>query len=92
MGNPVRRTRRIFLWQGLLQSATGAGIGIVVGLIICFLQIIFNFIPMNVEGGSFSHYPVIVQWTDIILVFLTIILIGLITSLIPILRINRQYI
>jgi ABC-type lipoprotein release transport system permease subunit len=93
MGNPVKRIRRIFLWQGLLQSAIGAGIGIVVGLIVCFLQITFGFIPLNSENGSFvvNHYPVIVQWTDIILVFLTIMLIGLITSLIAVLKINRQF-
>jgi lipoprotein-releasing system permease protein len=93
MGNPVRRIRRIFLWQGLLQSALGAGAGIAIGLIICFLQITFGFIPLNSDGGSFiiNYYPVVVQWTDIALVFLTIMLIGLITSLIPVFRINRNF-
>ncbi|MCL2040997.1 MAG: ABC transporter permease [Bacteroidales bacterium] len=92
MGNPVSRTRRIFLWQGLLQSAMGAAIGIVIGLIICLLQNIFGFIPLDAENGSFAvnYYPVIVQWTDIVLVFLTIMLIGLITACIPVLGIKRQ--
>jgi lipoprotein-releasing system permease protein len=90
MGNPVRRIRRIFLWEGLLQSATGAVIGIVIGLIFCFLQATFGIIPLEAEGGSFivSYYPVAVQWTDVILIFFTIMLIGLITSLIPVLRIK----
>jgi len=93
MGSPVSKIRRIFLWQGIIQSAIGAGIGIVAGLIICFLQIAFGFIPLESEGGSFiiDYYPVIVQWTDIVLVGLTIMLIGAITSLIPVLRINRQF-
>jgi lipoprotein-releasing system permease protein len=93
MGNPIKRIRRIFLWQGLLQSATGAAIGIVIGLIFCFLQITFGIIPMEAESGSFivNYYPVSVQWTDIVWIFLTIILIGLITSLIPVLRINRRF-
>jgi lipoprotein-releasing system permease protein len=93
MGNSINKLRRIFLWQGLLQSALGAGIGIVVGLIICCLQIIFGFIPLGFESGSFivNSYPVIVQWTDIVLVFLTIMLIGLITSFIPVFRINRKF-
>jgi lipoprotein-releasing system permease protein len=92
MGNPIGRIRQIFLWQGLLRSAMGAGIGIVVGLIVCFLQITFGIIHLNAEGGSFiiDYYPVAVQWTDIVLVFLTIMLIGLITSLVPVLRINRR--
>ena len=94
MGNPVSRIRRIFLWQGVLQSAIGAGIGIIIGLIVCFLQITFGFIPLNAEGGSFiiNYYPVSVQWTDIVLVFLTIMFIGLMTSLIPVLRINKKFI
>ena len=93
MGHPVKRLRRIFLWQGLLQSATGAGIGIVIGLIFCFLQTTFGVIPLNSEGGSFivDYYPVAIQWSDIILIFITIILIGLITSLIPVLRINKRF-
>ena len=93
MGNPVNKIRRIFLWQGLIQSAIGAVIGILIGLIICFLQITFGFIPLESEGGSFiiSYYPVIVKWTDIALVFLTIIFIGTITSLIPVLRINKEF-
>jgi ABC-type lipoprotein release transport system permease subunit len=93
MGNPVSRIRRIFLWQGLLQSATGAGIGIVIGLIVCFLQTTFGIIPLNSESGSFvvDYYPVVVQWTDIVLVFLAIMFIGLMTSLIPVLRINKRF-
>ena len=92
MGNPMQRIRRIFLWQGLLQSAIGAGTGIALGLIICVLQNVFGFIPLDAENGSFiiNYYPVIVQWTDIVLVFLTIMLIGLITALIPVLRIKKQ--
>jgi lipoprotein-releasing system permease protein len=93
MGNPVSRIRRIFLWEGLLQSATGAGIGIVIGLIVCFLQTTFGIIPLNSESGSFvvDYYPVVVQWTDIVLVFFAIIFIGLMTSLIPVLRINKRF-
>jgi lipoprotein-releasing system permease protein len=93
MGNPIRRIRRIFLWGGLLQSATGAGIGIVIGLIFCFLQTTLGIIPLEAEGGSFvvNYYPVTVQWTDIVFVFLAIMLIGLITSLIPVLRINKKF-
>jgi lipoprotein-releasing system permease protein len=93
MGNSVKRIRRIFLWQGLLQSAAGAGIGIVFGLILCVLQTTFGIIPLDAEGGSFivNYYPVAVQWTDIVLIFLTIMLIGLLTSLIPVLRINRRF-
>ena len=92
MGNPVRRIRRIFLWQGLLQSATGAAIGIVIGLIVCFLQTTFGIIPLESEGGSFivQYYPVAVQWMDIVLIFFAIMLIGGITSLIPVLRIKSK--
>ena len=93
MGNPVSRIRRIFLWQGLLQSAAGAAIGIVIGLIVCVLQSTFGLIPLEAEGGSFvvQYYPVAVQLMDIGLVFLTIMFIGVITSLIPVLRIKIKF-
>lgn len=90
MGTSVKRVRSIFLWQGLLQSAMGALIGIAFGLLACYLQITFGIIPLGSEGGSFiiDYYPVIVKFWDVVLVFATIIFIGLMMSLIPVMRIN----
>jgi lipoprotein-releasing system permease protein len=93
MGSSIKNVRYIFLWQGLLQSTMGVLIGIVAGLFSCYLQIIFGIIPLGSEGGSFivDYYPVVIKFWDIVFILITIIAIGFITSLIPVLRINNSY-
>lgn len=93
MGTPIKRIRAIFLWQGLLQSFIGAVAGILLGLLLCFLQTTLGVIPLDTGGGTFivDYYPVTVRFADIPLVFVTILLIGSLTSLIPVSRINDSF-
>ena len=69
--------------QGILISAYGAIGGIATGLIICFIQQQFGIIGLG-SSGSFviDAYPVKVIAIDIIYVLLTVLLIGLLASLI----------
>ncbi len=69
---------RIFITESRLITLIGATSGIGLGLLLCWLQITFGFISLGNDEGNFiiDVYPVSVKWTDILLVFVTVIIVG----------------
>ena len=92
MGASKTMVLKIFLSEGLLLAAIGAGTGILLALLICFLQVKFKLIKL--EGGSFliDYFPVQLQAIDFILVASTAIIISFLASLFPALKASRQLI
>jgi lipoprotein-releasing system permease protein len=92
MGAPDRRIQQIFLAEGLFISLTGAIIGILLAVGLCWAQIKFQLVPL--EGGSFivTYYPVKVQWTDVLLVLLTVLVVSVLASWIPARKAAKQQI
>ena len=82
--------QKIFLSEGLLIGIIGGITGIILALIIAWLQITYHLIPL--EGGSFliNYYPVKLKWPDFILVAVTVLLIALLASYIPARKAARQ--
>ena len=74
--------RRSFVLHGWLICMEGAVIGIVVGLILCWIQHQFHLIPLP---GNFviNHYPVVVKLSDVLLTLLSVAVIGYIMAYIP---------
>lgn len=83
MGADNQRILRIFLGEGLLIALLGAGLGILLALLLCWLQLEFHLIPL--QGGSFvvNHYPVKVKWSDLLLVLSTVLVVALLASWFP---------
>ncbi len=92
MGAPAETIRRIFLFEGWLISVVGAVLGTLLGLLICWIQIEFNIISFP-DTGSFliTGYPVQIIFTDILLVFLAVLVIGFFASWYPIKFISQKY-
>jgi lipoprotein-releasing system permease protein len=80
--------KRIFFFEGLLISLTGALAGLLLGLLVCYLQLRFGLVKLQ-GGGSFiiSAYPVKMILTDFIYVFFTISIIGAAAAWLPVKRI-----
>lgn len=78
------QARAVFTWQGLLMAFTGSFIGLIVGVTLCYFQSEYGFIKLD-QGASFmfNAYPVEVRGWDIVIVFLTVLFLGLLTSLYP---------
>lgn len=77
--------KRIFGWLGLLTTAVGGTIGVIVGVILSLLQQHFGFIKLYADDPSklqIEAYPVSVSPTDILIVLGVILAIGLLTALI----------
>jgi lipoprotein-releasing system permease protein len=85
--------RKIFLFEGSLISMIGALSGLILGTIICVLQMQFGLVGLGDANGAFivNSYPVILQWTDFIYVFFTVFIIGMVAAWIPTRRISQQY-
>lgn len=83
---------RIFLFEGRMISVFGASIGIVLGLLLCFLQQRFGLISLGGGNGSFvvDAYPVSVHLTDVLLVFVTVIAVGFLSVWYPVKYLSRR--
>lgn len=88
MGALPGTIKRIFFLEGILWALTGGLLGIITGYLICLLQERYGFIKM---GKSFIHdaYPVEVRFTDLLLVAVIIICVGLLAAWYPATRSTR---
>lgn len=86
LGANDRLIIRIFLLEGRMISFIGAVAGILVGLLLCFVQQQFGIISLGSSAGSFAidAYPVSIHLTDIILIFLTVLLVGFLSVWYPV--------
>lgn len=84
--------RKIFLLEGWLISVTGSALGIILGTIISLIQQIFGVIRIGGSGTFIlDAYPVEYQITDILLIWLTVLLIGFLAAWVPARKISVEY-
>ena len=78
MGASDKQIVRIFLFEGRMISAFGAILGILVGLLLCWLQQVYGLVSLGRSSGSFivDAYPVSVHPEDIIIIFITVLAVG----------------
>ena len=78
LGANDKQIVRVFLFEGRMISAIGAVAGILVGLLLCWLQQRYGIVGLGQSSGSFvvDAYPVSVHPEDILLVFVTVIAVG----------------
>ncbi len=92
MGADLNHIRKIFLYEGWLISILGALIGLVIGVLICWLQQNFGLIRLQ-GSGSFviDSYPVKMVLSDFLMVFLTVLAIGYFAAWYPVRYITRKF-
>ena len=83
LGGNKKFIQRIFLSEGMLLAIIGGGLGMLLALLIAWLQIQFHLIPL--AGGSFliNYFPVQLRLMDFLLVGSTVFVIALIASWLP---------
>ncbi|WP_277232993.1 FtsX-like permease family protein [Phocaeicola salanitronis] len=82
---------RIFLFEGRMISFFGAFIGVVSGLLLCWIQQTFGLIRLG-SSGSFvvDAYPVSVEAMDVIIVFITVLLVGFLSVWYPVRYLSKR--
>ena len=86
LGASDKQIVRVFLFEGRLISAIGAILGIVIGLLLCWAQQRFGLVGLGSSSGSFviNAYPVSVHPEDIILIFITVLVVGFLSVWYPV--------
>ena len=85
---------RVFLYEGRMISAIGAVVGILLGLLLCWLQQEFGLVAMGDSSGTFvvNAYPVSVHYSDVAIVFVTVLAIGWAAAWYPVRYMSRRLI
>ena len=91
LGANDRRIVRIFLFEGRLISFIGAVSGIVLGVLLCWLQQTFGLISLGAAGSFIvDAYPVRVHWEDVALIFFTVLAVGFLSVWYPVRYLSRR--
>lgn len=91
LGASDRQIVRIFLFEGRMISFFGAFAGVVLGLLLCWLQQEYGLIALG-SSGSFvvDAYPVSVHASDVLLIFITLLLIGFLSVWYPVRFLSKR--
>ena len=89
LGASNQLIERIFMFEGWLIAAYGALAGIVVGVVLCLIQHHFGIISL---GNNFivEAYPVSVHLTDVLLIFLTVLVVGALSVIGPVKYMSKR--
>ena len=91
LGANDRQIVRIFLFEGRLISFIGAVSGIVLGVLLCWLQQTFGLISLGAAGSFIvDAYPVSVHWEDVALIFFTVLAVGFLSVWYPVRYLSRR--
>lgn len=75
--------KRIFLFEGAIISLGGAGIGLILGGLICWAQQSLGLVSMGMETSVLENYPVEMNVMDFIYTFISLTVITLLISYRP---------
>lgn len=83
---------KVFLFEGGLITFVGTIAGIILGLIICLLQQYFGLLQLGSTPGTFvmDAYPVVVELLDVLLIFVTVSMIGLLAVIYPVNNLRKR--
>lgn len=93
MGANDKQISNIFMIEGNMICLLGAVIGIVIGLTLCFLQQEYGFIRFGKSEGSYllDAYPVSVHVIDVLIIFVTVIVVGCLSVWYPVHHLSKKY-
>ncbi len=92
MGADSKLIHNIFLWEGFLLNFAGGIIGLILGAILCFIQQTFGLIKIGSENASYvlNIYPVKMNIFDFLMVLIIVILLGLVSTILPVKRLTKR--
>jgi lipoprotein-releasing system permease protein len=88
MGATKKMIRNIFLNQGLLLCSVGMFFGFLIAIVLYGLQIAYGMVPIP-QGFVVNAYPISMRPLDFAVVAVTVIVIGLLASVLPALKASR---
>jgi lipoprotein-releasing system permease protein len=80
---------RIFMFEGILVGMLGTAAGVLIGVVVCLLQIRYSLFPLDPTVYIIPAIPVELRWTDFVAVVLASMTLSTLASLYPARRAAR---
>jgi lipoprotein-releasing system permease protein len=92
LGASNKQISGIFMLEGRMITVAGAVIGVILGLLLCYLQQKFGLVKLGESDGMFvvNAYPVSVHFWDIVIVFFTVIAVGWLAVWYPVRYLSKR--
>ena len=91
LGATDKQIVRIFLFEGRMITFIGTVVGIILGLALCFLQQEYGLISLGAAGDFVvDAYPVSVHAWDVVIVFITVVIVGFLSVWYPVNYLSRK--
>lgn len=79
----------LFMYEGAIVAFIGAGIGLALGFVVCYLQANYGIVSMGMQSSIVEAYPVKIKFSDFVFTGVIIVSITFLTSVVPALRASR---
>lgn len=83
LGADNKLIRNVFMGEGFLITVIGASIGLVLGLVVCLLQMKFHMVEFD-DQYVIPYYPIDMQIKDFVWIVSLILMIGFFAALYPV--------
>jgi lipoprotein-releasing system permease protein len=83
MGADIKRIQKIFLMEGMLITIIGVGVGLILGAVICWLQMRFSLVKISADIDA-PAYPVNMIASDFVKIIAVVLLIGFFAAWYPV--------
>ncbi len=83
MGVNKNSILKLFMFEGILVGSIGTILGVIIGLLICYLQLQYNFYPLDSTKYIIDAMPVEIRITDILAIGGMAMLLAFLASLYP---------
>jgi len=86
MGMTRKSIKKIFLFEGILVGATGVVAGLIIGTFVCYLQLKYNFYPLDTNKYIINAMPVEIRISDLFAIGIMAMLLTFFAALYPAIR------
>lgn len=83
MGSDNRNILRVFMFEGILVGTVGTVLGIIIGVVVCYLQMRYSLFPLDPTIYIIPAIPVKIRWTDFLAVGSASMLLSTLAALYP---------
>ena len=90
MGADIGLIRNIFFKEGLLISFIGSIAGLIIGIVVCLLQMRYGFVEFG-GGMTIDAYPVAIQVSDLLEILAIVMVLGFVAAWYPVRVFTRKH-
>jgi len=83
MGVTEKSVLKIFMFEGLLIGIVGTLLGVVIGYLVCYIQLEYNIYPLNPAQFKIDSLPIEIRFSDFFFISGASMMLSLLASLYP---------